>query len=231
MASTQDKRTQRRGGFYWVGDEPFPTVTTILQVKNKPALLRWHMEQVYWAVVKDPTISKEEALLAPSQVSNEAKNRGTTVHSIVENYIEGLPIDKVLDIVPEKYKGYAQAFHNWIVNNDFTVMQHEKTVISRKHNFAGTLDMLAKNKKSGEVYLIDVKTGKQIYREAFYQLSAYRQALREEGIEVDKLSVLLLNEKGTYNFGTGEDRLRAFLAAKALWEDDQEDLLKVTLKG
>jgi Domain of unknown function DUF83 len=231
MASAQDKRAERRGGFYWVGDEPFPTVTTILQVKNKPALLRWHMEQVYWAVVKNPSVSKEEALLASSKVSDLAKTRGTTVHSIVEHYKEGSDIAQVLENVPDPYKGYAQAFHNWINNNDFTVIQHEKTVISRKHKFAGTLDMLAKNKKSGEVYLIDVKTGKQIYREAFYQLSAYRQALREEGIEVDKLSVLLLNEKGTYNFGTGEDRLKAFLAAKALWEDDQEELLKDTLKG
>lgn len=229
--SAQDKRSQRRGGFYWVGEEPYPTVTTILQIKNKPALLRWHMDQVYWAVIKDPSISKEEALLAPSKVSDEAKNRGTTVHSIVENYKEGIDIDTLLKATPEKYRGYAEAFHNWLNNNDFTVIQHEKTVISHTYKYAGTLDMLARNKKSGDTYLIDVKTGKDIYREAFYQLSAYRQALREENIEVKHLAVLLLNEKGTYKFGTGKDCLRAFLAAKTMWEEEQEDLLTETLKG
>jgi PD-(D/E)XK nuclease superfamily len=231
MASAQDKRAERRGGFYWVGSEPYPTVTTILQVKNKPALLRWHMEQVYWAVVKNPSISKEEALMAPGLVSNDAKTRGTTVHSIVEHYTEGASIEEVLAGIPEAYQGYAKAFHNWINNNDFTVIQHEKTVVSTVHKFAGTLDMLARNKKSGEIYLIDVKTGKQIYREAFYQLSAYKEALREEGIKVDKLAVLLLSDKGVYNFGTGSDRLKAFLAAKTLWEDEQEELLSETLKG
>jgi len=203
----------RRGGFYWVGGEPFVSVTTVLGCIAKPALRWWFGKEVYLAMVKDPTLSQKEALSAPWSSSSKAKSRGSTVHSIVEVYKKS---GKILDSIPEQFKGYAEAFYSWIEDNHVEVLEHERTVVSKKYGFAGTLDLLVKLNGGGRL-VVDVKTGKAIYPEAFLQLSAYKQALSEEGIEVKDTAVLLLKENGKYAFEKGQVDLDVFLAAKRLW--------------
>jgi len=75
-----------------------------------------------------------------------------------------------------------------------------------------------------------VKTGKDIYPEAYLQLSAYKQALSESGTEVDEIAVVLLKEDGTYKFGEGESQLEVFLAAKRLWEYKNPDITAIINK-
>ena len=104
--SVNNLKSQKRGGFYWKEEKPYVSVTEILKVINKPALMYWHGEQIYWAMVKDPTLPKEIAMRAPYEVSDKAKSRGTTVHSIVEAYkYTGGEIE-----VAEEFKGYQDAF-------------------------------------------------------------------------------------------------------------------------
>lgn len=215
MVNTSDKRNERRGGFYWVGNTPYVSVTNVLQAIDKPALRRWVGKEVYLAMVKNPNLTESEALAAPYKISDDAKTRGTTIHSIVEAYKES-----GAEIKPEdaKYAGYAQAFHKWVKDNNMEVIDHEKTVISKKYGFAGTTDMIVRNRQTGEVWVCDVKTGKDIYQEAFLQVSAYKQALIENGTQIDKAGVILLQESGTYKFGESEDYFQYFLATKKLWE-------------
>ena len=220
-----DQRNDRRGGFYWILERPYVTVTTALKVIDKPALLRWYGKQVYLAMVKDPSLDELAALNAPYQVSENAKSRGKTVHSIVEAYKSS---GAVIDTIPDEFKGYAEAFYSWIKDQDVEILENEKTVVSVKHMYAGTMDMIVKNKKTNETWIIDVKTGKDIYLEAFLQLSAYKAALEEKGQKVDRLGVLLLQETGKYKFEETESYFEAFLAAKSLWEFiNKEDCKKL----
>ena len=180
-------------------------------------------------MVVDPSLSEKEALNAPYATSKKAMGRGTTIHSIVEAYQH---TKEYLDNIPDDFKGYAKAFYTWVGDNDVELLEHEKTLVSKKYGYAGTLDLLVKFKKSGRTLIIDVKTGKDIYDEAYLQLSAYKQALKEvEGQDVE-IGVLLLatNEEGestgTYKFEQGVDLFNEFLAAKTLWVWKNRDMIE-----
>ena len=221
-----NKKDMRRGGFYWKSDpkKPYVSVTTTLSVIDKPALRYWFGKEVYYAMVQDPTLGEQEALSAPYKKSDTAKSRGTTVHSIVEAYKH---TKEHIETIPEAYRGFAKAFYNWVKDNDIEILEHERTVFSEKYEFAGTLDLLVRNRQSKNIFLIDVKTGKDIYPEAFLQLSAYKEALREEQQTVDEIAVVLLKEDGKYKFGQGEDCLDVFLSVKHLWEWRNPDLMEI----
>ncbi len=212
--SKTDKRQTRRGGFYWIEGRPYVTVTTILKVIAKPALRWWYGKEVYLAMVADPTLSQKEALAAPYQTSKTAMGRGTAVHDIVEAWKN---IDKVVG-QEGAYQGYAKAFQKWLGDNRVEIVENERTVISEKHKYAGTLDILAKINSDELPTIVDVKTGKDLYPEVHLQLSAYREALKEQGIETEGTAALLLKEDGTYKYETGSNKFEAFLAAKTLYE-------------
>jgi hypothetical protein len=234
-----DQRGNRRGGFYWENEKPYVSVTNVLKVIDKPALRYWFGKEVFLAMVKDPTLDEKAALSAPYQKSDKAKDRGTTVHSIVEAYKHS---EKYIESVPAEFKGYAQAFYDWTRDNHVTILEHEKTVINEMDGYAGTLDLLVQLNGSPHYYVIDVKTGKDIYPEAFLQLSAYRRALQSQnkvkkggtwgelgetlGKMSMKIGVLLLQEDGSYKFEKSErDYFDIFLSAKKLWEWQNEGLL------
>lgn len=219
-----DKRkTKRRGGFYWLGeneDKPYVSVTTVVDIIAKPALMYWFGGQVYKAMVVDPTLSKKEAFSNAFALNKKSKDRGTAVHSIVEAW-------KNIDEVKGKdsqYRGYAEAFEKWLEDNDVKVIENEKTVQSEKYKYAGTLDMLAEI--NGDLTVIDFKTGKDLYPEVHLQLSAYKRACEESGHDVEETMAVLLNEDGTYKQEIGKDKFGGFLAAMKLWAEYNDELVE-----
>lgn len=94
----------------------------------------------------------------------------------------------------------------------------------------GTCDILCKMGESDDVYVLDVKTGKQIYDEVELQLSAYKQGLNENGIKCDRMGVILLETgadnkpTGEYIFATKSYNFETFLACKKVWEWQNESL-------
>lgn len=213
-------KDDRRGGFYWRDEKPFVSVTHILRIIDKPALRYWFGKQVYYAMVKDPSLSEKDALSAPYSESGKAKSRGSTVHSIVEAYSKNRV--RIKDVV-EEFRGYAKAFYKFVDDNNVEILAHEQTVLNEEHRYAGTLDLEAKMGGTDDHWVLDVKTGKDIYPEAGLQLSAYKHAL-DNGSK-HRIGVILLGEKGTYKFEEMEDVFDAFLHAKALWEWNNKDLL------
>jgi len=222
MSTPTDNRQNRRGGFYWhEGNIPFVSVTTVLGVIGKPALQYWFGKEVYKAMVNDPGLSEKEALSAPYVTSKAAMKRGTTVHAIVENYVDN---KDYVDSASEEFKPYAKAFYNWVKDFDVEILEHEKTVLSHKYGYAGTMDLIVKFRNSGRIMIIDIKTGKDIYDDYFLQLSAYKQGLEEvEGIKAD-MGILLLptnaagKSTGKYKFQEADYCFNEFLSAKTLWE-------------
>ena len=197
----------RRGGFYWKDEKPYVSVTNILKVLDKPALRYWFGREVYRAMVVDPTLQESEALAAPYKTSSKAADRGTTVHSIVEAYkASGAKITP-----PEDFKGYAEAFYSWVNDYKLEIKEHEKTLFDEENKLAGTADLICTN--NGDTWIIDVKTGKDIYDEAFLQVSAY---MKMSG--VNRGGVLLLQENGKYKFAESPSYFEYFLAVKKMWE-------------
>lgn len=221
-------KSQKRGGFYWKNDVPYISVTEILKIPDKPALRWWFGQQVYRAMVINPSMSEQEAMAAPYQSSKGAMNRGTTVHSIVEAYKH---TQEHIDTIPENFRGYAKAFYKWVNDYNAVIKNRERSVFSEKHKLAGTLDLEATILNETIPYVIDVKTGKDIYDEAFYQTSAYRQMLIESGEQIKGVAVLLLKEDGEYDFKKRDEEvslaeyLEIFFLYKRAWEIKHRTML------
>lgn len=219
----------RRGGFYWDEEQnPMLSVTTILGIIDKPALRYWYGQEVFNAMIKNPGLNEREALAAPYQSGQSAASRGKTVHSIVEAYKQ---TGAVLTGISEEFQGYASAFYKFMDETAIEIIDQEKTVFDRENRTAGTLDMYAKIGKA--FYVLDVKTGKDIYAESGLQLSAYAHMLRAEGKQVDSIGVLLLQigddklPTGNYKFAVATESYEAFLHAKGLYEYlNREKLIK-----
>jgi hypothetical protein len=218
-------KEEKRGGYYWYEGEPYVSVTKVLQVIDKPALRHWVGREVYLAMVKEPTLSEQEALSAPYAKTRAGAERGSAVHSIVESW---KTTGRQIDTIPDTYRPYAEAFYNWIKDNEVELQEHEKTVVSKDHRFAGTLDLIVKKKQDG-LWIIDVKTGKDIYKEAHIQLSAYKHALNEDyGMDIKRCGVLLLQETGKYKFEETNDEFEVFLSCLNIWKFlNREDAIKL----
>ena len=197
-----------------MNDVPYVSVTQVIKVLDKPAIRYWFGQQVYYAMVVDPSLSEKEALASPYRKSKKAMKRGTTVHEMVENYKKGAKL-------PEKFEGekelvgYGNAFLSFLKDHpNFKALEHERTVVNEGERYAGTLDIIGMvgDRKA----IIDIKTNKNaaIYDEVDLQLSAYRAALGEDL----PMFALALGESGNYTFKQTENRYEEFLACKKLWE-------------
>ncbi len=229
-------KQEKRAGFYWKEGKPYVSVTQILKVLDKPALRWWFGREVFYAMAKNPNLTEQEAMSAPSQTSAKAIERGRTIHSIVEAWEQK---GTQITTIPE-YENYAKAFYAWVKDYKMELVAHEKTVFSETYGYAGTLDLLTKN--NGDIWVIDVKTGKDIYDEAFLQVSAYMRATYEADpkdlkkaikdwrpfplVPATRGGVLLLQDTGKYKFAECEDYFDYFLNAKKLWEFQNREMLK-----
>jgi hypothetical protein len=208
---------KRRGGFYWVNDKPYLSVTNILRIIDKPAIQYWFGQQVYFATIKDPSIDERTALNAPYATSGSAKDRGTVIHSIIEAHKHGA--DRITP--PPDLKGYTNAFYSWFDDIQPKVLDNEKTIINQEYGYAGTLDMLAEI--NGVPHVIDFKTSKKgiIYNEAHIQVSAYINCE-----EVRDGLIVALAEDGTYTQAKARDGFEAFKHALELYKFINEDKLR-----
>lgn len=220
----KDLKDTRKAGMYQKDGKFYPSVTTILQVIAKPSLMFWAAEEAYWATIKNPNITVEEAKRAHLSVSNKAKDRGSSIHSAIEAYKKS---GTRIVTIPEN-NNYLLAFYAWVDQYKPEIISQERTLFSDLFGFAGTYDLLCK--VGDRIVLIDVKTNKsgRIYPESFLQVSAYKKALEEKRELVQDMAILCLAENGTFTYQTVDDAFPAFLAAKTLYEwENREKLIKL----
>ncbi len=72
-----------------------------------------------------------------------------------------------------------ESWKDWAKAVDLAPLAIERTVYCEQCGYAGTLDLYAR--VHGRVTVIDWKTGRAIYPEAFFQNVAYRHAARQHG--------------------------------------------------
>lgn len=221
----------------------YPRITSIVGIKAKQGLYRYYAGQSSWK-------ASQEAL-------ERSAAEGTLVHETVEALMEGkdVPINPV--IAPA-----IEAFLEFRRNHDIKPILIESRVLSRKHGYAGTVDVLAE--LDGVVGVLDIKTSKGIYRDYGLQTAAYVQALAEsedtppprtswilrldQANECGNCSATMRHKGGNTRVTGGSwkcrhnwspvrgqfelqemdgfaDNLKAFLAAKELWEWEHRDWL------
>ena len=117
-----------------------------------------------------------EAEGATNKIMKEAGRIGTVVHGLVEDYLKGKEIPTQND---KRVVNCWNLFLKWWENQEYEPIEIEKKLYSKKYNYAGTLDLVVKDKE-GNLVLIDIKTSNQISFDYYLQLNAYWFAYEEE---------------------------------------------------
>ena len=137
----------------------YPRVPSIISIKAKPALY------MYYAGL--PDFKTGEAIKTKSAAE------GTLLHETVEAILRKEPI-----VIPETIKPAVSAFMDFYSKNDVIAHKIEERVVSKKNNYAGTIDVLAT--VNGTMGVLDIKTSQAIYRDYSMQTSAYIEAFKED---------------------------------------------------
>ncbi len=137
----------------------YPRVTSIVDIKAKPALLYYYGEH--------------ESYAHAQAAMDKSAEEGTLVHKVIEAIMVGQD-----PYVPEQVMPVVNAFREFSQQTTIVPHQIEKQVISKKHGYAGSLDVLAEI--SGKLGVLDIKTSQSIYRDYGIQTAAYVEALKED---------------------------------------------------
>jgi hypothetical protein len=220
------------GRFYRVEgfDELFPSVTTVLRVIAKPALIPWArnvaLEAVRGALLdragRTEWVTSEwvdqvitEARSRPDQARTEAADFGTQAHILIDQVLQGLEPEVPLEFVP-----VLDNFKVWRQSAGLDMCLAETMVYSARYHYAGAMDALAY--RGQYLVALDWKTSNGLYPEYALQVAAYAKALEEmTGHQVKEAWAVRLG-KTTPEFEARrvvdlEAAFNAFRAALFLW--------------
>lgn len=220
--------------YYTIDGKSFPSVTSILNVLNKPQLLNWavrltrdYIKHELFAFrladsLKDLDLDN---LLAKSaaerdRVRNAAADQGIAVHSSIASYVGNKSSIAREDPI-------IIAFREWQGAAKFEPIASERLVFSREHEYAGTADLIGT--VDGRLALIDIKTGRGVYPEYKLQLAAYAVAWGEMTGHFPEIcfnlhvkSDFTITEANTFTAAELLTLFQTFLAAKRLFEWQSE---------
>ena len=125
-------------------------------------------------------VSLERVFLESSEKTEKIKKDaglvGTVVHGLIEDYLKGKEIPEQTD---KKVIACWNNFLKWWDKQGYEPVEIEKKIYSKNYTYAGTLDLVVKDKE-GNLVLIDIKTSNSISFDYHLQLNAYAFAYTEE---------------------------------------------------
>uniref|UniRef100_A0A6M3JNF6 PD-(D/E)XK nuclease superfamily protein n=2 Tax=viral metagenome TaxID=1070528 RepID=A0A6M3JNF6_9ZZZZ len=200
MATTKDAPKKSRAHTIYKTEDGvrIPGVTTVLNVLNKPALVKWANNLGLQGIDS-------------SKYRDSMADIGTLAHQMILDYFKGEKTDTSeyssgqIDLA----ENCLLSFWEWEKGHDIKVIMAEVPLISREYGYGGTIDCFCE--LDGQATLLDFKTGKAIYEEMVFQVSSYRHLLIENGHSVDSVKILRIgrdategfDEKTIYNCETG----------------------------
>jgi len=173
--------------YYFNGAGPWPGVTTVTDVLDKPALTKWHREQVALAAIANAErlIADREAanvdaavayLLATRTAATDGRERGSRIHTALEAVLRREPVDVDRRDVPA-----VEGARAWLNQQGVQPLEVEAFLIHETIGYGGTCDLIATI--GGETWLLDWKTSKsvawpdgKVYTDLKLQLAAYARA-------------------------------------------------------
>ena len=162
----------------------YPSITTVLSPRNKEGLMKWRKK-----------VGNDVA----THIANKAATRGTKVHKMCEDYLNGL------DMEHHKKDFLPYCLFNELKDKTFDnineVIGQELVLYSDKYKIAGRTDLIAEYK--GELSIVDFKTStnerKDSYNENYYiQTAAYAEMFEELTCNpINQIVILVVTENGT----------------------------------
>lgn len=174
--------------YFFNGAGPLPSVTTVLRVLDKPALLYWKAKQTALAAVEwhrsgqlaqlllenvDEVVAKQLAQVTDQQ-RDKAGELGTAVHLLADMAARGAQIDSETWQLAPGTEPYLAAFRGFLERYSASAIVSSEKMVWSSAGYAGTYDLLLLI--GTELWLIDVKTSKNVYEDYALQLAAYANA-------------------------------------------------------
>lgn len=194
-------RARDEARFYTIDGEQYPSVTTIIKCLDKPALVPWASKMQREAdalTAMEAATPKEAAALilksgnAAYDATTKASDIGSEAHNLVEWYLKGSTAGK-RPPASDKAENCFESWLQWWTGAGFEAVGIETVVHSYRYGYAGRIDLLARWRT--KLYVIDWKSGKDIYAEAHLQNIAYCEALEEMGMGTISGGAMLLLAK------------------------------------
>jgi hypothetical protein len=177
MFMTQDHR------YYFNGKGPYPSVTTVIGVMDKPAVVIWKARETARAILTAPDTYLTDAPLderinravkEADKARDTAAKLGSSIHLLADMASRATEKATGAFDVGEEAQPYLAAFRGFLGRySASSIVSSEKSVLS-ENGYAGTYDLIMRI--DGELWLVDIKTSKGYYPEYGLQLAAYRWA-------------------------------------------------------
>jgi len=171
-----DAHTSDKARIYSTPEGEYPSVTSVLSILTEEHIQAWRAR-----------VGEEEA----NRVSGRASGRGTKVHSIIEDYLNGKDTTEYLPHIRQSLSNVQPILDSRIGR----ILGIEVPLYSRHLGLAGRCDCIAEF--DGVVSILDWKTSrypkqKEKITSYFCQMSAYAIMFEERtGIPVTNLAVVM----------------------------------------
>jgi hypothetical protein len=208
-----------------------PGVTTILgDGLAKPALINWAATTTagyavdHWDELAELKPSERLKKLEKARYEDldAAGNKGTAVHKLAEKLVKGEQVN-----VPDELAGHIRSYVRFLDEEEPEAVIVEGVVMSHRHGYAGTLDLIADFPRRGQRLLADIKTARSgVFPDNALQLAGYRyaDAILVNGQErpmlpVDGAVVVHVRADGysVVPVEAGPTEFRYFLYCQQLW--------------
>jgi len=165
----------------------FPGVTTIIGILNKPALVPWANKLGLQGIdVKRFVDDKADiGTLAHAMIIDRLLNRLTNTTDYSQQQIDAA-------------ENACLSFYAWQKKHDLVIISGEQSLVSEKYEFGGQYDIYGTVDEKHE--LLDLKTGRGIWEDHYYQLGGYLLLMDEQNIHVDQIRILNIPRSEDENF-------------------------------
>lgn len=157
--------------------ERYPSVTTVLSDYGKEGIMEWRKR-----------VGEEKA----NEISRKATTRGTSVHKVIERYLNNEDVSNV-EMLPNVKSLFVRMKEELEKVNNIHCL--EDKLFSHELKLAGTVDCIAEH--NGELSVIDFKTSVRLKRKEqignyFMQGAAYATMFTEmTSIPIDRVVILI----------------------------------------
>src|SRR5664280_1345994 len=171
-----------RHRYSWNGGPLYPSVTTILGIKDKPALVGWAKRETAACAVRNLDVLERMVRSGGAQAAVDWLKRipdyardasadlGSAVHAAAEAIARGQSGPVSEDVAPF-VAAYRRDFLE-VFRPRFIAL--EAMVCSARYEYGGTADAFAE--LDGEIWLLDYKTGAGVYPDTALQLGGLARA-------------------------------------------------------
>lgn len=159
-----------------------PSVTTIIKMVNKPALMNWSN----WLGRQGTSYT---------HYMEKVSYIGTCVHEIIECKLTGKKFElETPNTWFLEVRDYIENFIEWYNDIELIPIKIEEKMVSDR--FGGTCDIYCEF--DGKKTILDIKTSKSVYSTMFIQLAGYVILKELQGEVVEQVGILTVNRKEAY---------------------------------